>query len=218
MTQWLAADPWDYDEDWVKSADWLAVSPRPPRLRPPAPPAKVKSVKKVELAAWRRQMSLDQRRYLDTLVACRFHAGNAEKLFKSWFIDKHGKSVNRATLWRWRQSDKFVKSLDILTENALLVDGPSVSKILLRVDELADYGAEDIEQYDRSGNLVERDGKAVTAKRDPTLALKANELLGKHERIWGDDTAARVTVNIVDLTGEPPGEEDTVIEGVVVRG
>ena len=56
----------------------------------------------------------------------------------------------------------------------------------------------------RDGELLTTpEGGALEALRNPELALKAAELLGKNKRLWGtDEEQTRVTVQIVNLAGD----------------
>jgi hypothetical protein len=161
---------------------------------------------RLALARLKRTMILPKRAYLQALVAENFHIRNANEFF--W---RTGYKATHGTLYQWRKNPEFARAMRLEAEQQLIKYGPSTDKVLLNVMGLADHGAEKIAVRNKKGELIlDENGQPVMTLRDPSLSLKANELVGKHLRLWGDDEAAsRITVQLVNLTG---GDDDDAIE------
>lgn len=155
--------------------------------------------KRKELVGIKRELPQPQRDYMECVARAGFHYGNAhrEMVARGYLHDK-------STYTRWRQKPRLARGLIIAEELAVAAAGVTAGKVLARVDALSEYGMDDFPVRDRDGNiLVDKDGNELRMMRDPALALKANELLGKRHKLWGNDQEqVRVTVQIVDLAGD----------------
>jgi hypothetical protein len=146
----------------------------------------------------RKRLSIAERRYAHCLIEGRGNLREAEKRFRELGYDQ-----SASTLSRWRGKPYFRHYVDLVNEEALAAAGVTAEKVLLTTDALSDYGSETIVKRNKYGQVVaDENGEPLREMRDPHLALKANEFLGRHFRLWGDDDRdRRVVVNIVDLTG-----------------
>ena len=188
----------------VKRSLVTALSPSVRKKIKPRDPARQ------ELAELRRGLGLCERDYLDALVSTRFHVTNANRVYRSL-----GYTDNSGILATWRRKPAFKRALEL--SHAWLTQTIG-AKVLLQVDALAEHGMEHTEIFDRSGNVVvDENGEPRLEMRDPYLALKANELLGKHVNMWGDDgKGARVVVELINLTGESEKPAIDAEDGEVV--
>jgi hypothetical protein len=160
--------------------------------------------KRRELLALKRELGIPMRTYLQCLIECGFHYTNAHKAFtlKGYLVDK-------STLTRWRQRPRMERAIEIAESQALEMAGVSAAKVLMNVERLSQHSLEDIPLRDRNGEIImepdpEKPGdmRPATLMRSPEMALKANELLGKNKKLWGNDQqSTRVVVNLVDLSG-----------------
>ena len=164
--------------------------------------AKPDAGKRRELLALTRELPHPQRDYLECMTTAAFHTGNAHRgmLLKGYVHDK-------STYTRWRGRPKMARALELAEELALEAAGITASKIIGNVNRISEHGLDEIQLRDETGALVfEVDAAGnkipVMMMRDPKLALKANELLGKNKRLWSDEDSTRVTVQIVDLSGQ----------------
>lgn len=191
----------------IENADWLALPAGNlpvTRVRKPYPKWRVKFVEA------RRKLTLPQRAFLEQMIRNNFHLHNA---WKATVAD--GYHTTREMAHKWKHKNKVMcVCLELAETHYLQFGGISAQKVLKRLDALAEHGDDMIEVRDRWGNIVlDANMQPVMMKRDPHLALKANELLGKNQRLWGDeDRSARVVVNIVDLTGRNEAADDRVID------
>jgi len=212
--------------------DYLALEPPPPLdptiiYREPVPPRKAgadlprrhtgeAASRAREAAQLRRRFSFAQRSYMDAMVACRFHHANAGKM-----LHRAGFDIDKETRGRWRKRPDFLRAMLLAEESLLEQVGLTPAKVLLRVDALAEHAAEEIELRTRKGELLTDElGSAIRGIRNFDGALKANELLGKHHRLWGDeDRSTRVVINVIDMTGsEQLRDESSVVDGEIVNG
>lgn len=171
--------------------------------------------RRAELLALRRDLPLPQREYLDALTESGFHTGNAHRrmVLKGFLYEK--KALNR-----WRSRPRLKRAIELAEEDAMEKAGLKGARVLSRVNLLAEYGLDEIPLRDKHGEVVTdpATGEPVRMMRNPELALKANELLGKNQKLWGSDQEqTRVTVQIVNLAGDQPGETmrdgDTILDG-----
>ncbi len=197
--------------------DWLSLEP-PKAMTVPALPAPVLNVTRAHIAALKRKLPLSHRVYAACLLEARLNNREAERLMKS-----RGYPQSAATLGQWRRKPFVRQLVDLMSEEFVDTVGSSATKVLMSVDAIAEYGGEEIALRDKYGVTInDENGMPIKAKRDPHLALKANELMGKKHRVWGDDDSKRVVVNIVDLTGERRARVDPIEveaeEGELVDG
>lgn len=198
------------DEDWLALEEKLPAAAAAPA--PPAP-APVLDPRRAQAARLKRLLTLEQRRYARHLLAARGNLREAERLYKA-----DGGQRGAATLAKWRTQPTFRQVMDLQADLALEAAGVRATKVLAAVDALADYGAETVTRRNKYGQaLKDEAGQEITAMRDPDLAMKANEFLGRHFKLWGDGDNRKSVVLIVDLTGTQQARQDPrdVIEGEV---
>lgn len=185
------------------SDDWLALADDKP-VGVPAPASGAGALRRGQIAQVKRQLTLAQRKYAACLAESRGNTREADRRFaRLGFPHKAG------TLGQWRGKPYFRRLVELLTEEALDSAGVTPAKTLLTMDGLAEYGAETVIRRNKYGQAVtDEDGVPVTEMRDPHLALKATEFMGRHFKLWGDGDDKRVVVNIVDLTGASRVRED----------
>lgn len=177
----------------------------------PAPLQPVIDPRAYKIARLKRKLSLPMREYAYALVASRGNIREAEAAMKAAGVD-----LSASRFAQWRQNCYLQELVSLMQERAVEAAGITATKVLMQADAIADYGAEMIDKRDKYGNrIVENDtGAPVKVMRDPDLALKAVELLGKKFKMWGNDDDRRVVVNIVDLTGQ----ERARVEPLIVEG
>lgn len=177
--------------------NWLDLEP-PKGLPVVQLPAPVLNPARAQIAALKRKLPLSHRVYAACLLEARLNNREAERLMKA-----RGYTQTPAVLGQWRRKPYMRQLIEMMGDEFVDTVGSSATKVLMQVDSIAEYGGEEITLRDKYGAAIrDEDGVPIKAKRDPHLALKANELIGKKHRLWGDDDTKRVVVNIVDLTGE----------------
>jgi hypothetical protein len=193
--------------------EWLAIKPagfEEPALPVASPPL---NPRRALIAKAKKRLTIAQRVYANCLIESRMNFREAAKRFEA-----AGYKQKASTLASWRTRPYFRQIIELLNEEMVESIGLSPERVLLRMDALAEYGHEVVTKRNKYGvALVDETGSELKELRDPHLALKADELLGRKFRQWGnDDPNARVVVNIVDVTGavrvrEPiEGEAETV--------
>lgn len=204
------------------SEDWLSlgeITPTDQTMKPlpgKSPIAKLNTLRREHLKL-KRKLPLPQRLYLDALIKTNFHYSNAGRIMTS-----AGYMYDKSTYTRWRQRNDLSKAIEVTKEYISASLGLNGDSTLAVAKQLADHGLDEVPILDRSGNpLIDpRTNEPFTQMRDPLLALKATELLGKNQKLWGNDQqSTRVTVNIVDLSGRENIEDiGQTYEGVVDDG
>lgn len=197
------SDTWLDIDDKPSVPDWHVTRTKPREPYAPARHNNSKRSKRRELIELKRALPQPQRDYLECLTAAGFHSGNAQTamVLKGYVHD-------RSTYTRWRNNPRLQRAIELAEEDALDKASITAAKVLLRVDKVAEYSLDEIPLRDKYGNLVyaaEDVEKKNPLKivRNPELALKATELLGKNKKLWGnDEDTARVTVQIVNLAGD----------------
>lgn len=181
--------------------DWLSITG--PEETLPAVPVAL-NPRRTQIARLKKKLSIAERVYANCLLEARMNTRVASKLFAA-----KGYKHSPASLSRWRAKPYFRDMVELMNEEMVESIGLSPDRVLLRMDALAEYGQEIVEKRNKYGQLlVDENGEALREMRDPHLALKADELLGRKFRQWGgDDPNARVVVNIVDLTGATRARE-----------
>lgn len=195
--------------------DWLAL---PTDVVPPPPAVRAVDPRRLQIAKLKRQMPTRHRIYANCLVEARLNTQEANRLFAA-----QGYNFGPATLANWRRTPNFRKLLELTTEEVVTAAGISAQKTLLQVDAIAEYGGETIVKRNKHGQIVrdEVTGEPIKLMRDPRLALNANELMGKHQRLWNTEDTGRVVLELVDLTGQarirkPIEGEAEVVDGQVI--
>jgi hypothetical protein len=192
---WLALDEPSNVPDWHFSKHPRKPKPAP---KPPAEPGEATSLRKKYLLQ-KRALGLQHRHYLDALVQTNFHLTNAQNIMYGL-----GYRLDKSTYTRWRQRKDVGEVIETAKRYSESMLGLSGDGVLARVKEIHDYGMDVIQLRGRDGKLLTTpEGGALEALRNPELALKAAELLGKNKRLWGtDEEQTRVTVQIVNLAGD----------------
>jgi len=198
------------------SDDWLDLPVAVSNGKPLMPPVPVKlNPRRMRINELKRILTIAQRQYATCLITARLNTREATRAFHAM-----GYTQKPGAISAWRAKPYFKELVELMSEEMLDVAGITPTKVLLGMDALAEYGTEVVVKRSKYGEaLIDADGNPLTEMRDPHLALKAGELLGKKHKLWGnDDDKNRVVVNIVDLTGtvrarvEPIEAEDAAIE------
>ena len=144
------------------------------KVRPKAFP---RTEKREELAAALKTLSYTQRIWLKALVRNGFNGRGARKELREARI----KPPETWTVSRWSTIPNYVKARELYAD--MLCDGeaPTKSTILLRINKIAEYNAEEVDEMHQGGPT------GNTRMRDGGLALKANEMLGKQHRLFAED-------------------------------
>lgn len=132
--------------------------------------------KREELTAALKTLSYTQRIWLKALVRNGFNGRGARKELREARI----KPPETWTVSRWSTIPNYVKARELYADMLCAGEAPTKSTILLRIDKIAEYNAEevdDLHQGQPTGN---------TRMRDGGLALKANEMLGKHHDMFAE--------------------------------
>ena len=170
--------------------------------------------KRKELLTLKREMTFPHRDYVECMTQSGFHISNANTamLLKGYAHD-------RSSYTRWRAKPRMRRALELAEELALEDASITAGKIIGRVNKLSEHSLDEIPIRDRNGNLLhDEDGVPLRMMRNPELALKANELLGKHKKLWGNDQdQTRVTVQIVNLSGEQEINAEPLLDGEFSR-
>lgn len=178
---------------------WLAITPPAPRRKQlPAPNNGSPQSMRTELAMLKRQMTPLQRQYVSAYIECGFSPRKAiERMRKAGF------SPTRTSQYRWRQTPVVRRAMEVAEEMALIESNVSATRVLRRVNDIAEQAAETMPLTYKGEIVPDVNGEVIPVIKDAAAALKANELLGKRLRLWGDDeTAGRVVVQVVNLTGK----------------
>lgn len=200
------------------SDDWLSLDTPPAPTMAGGQPIKMPNQKaealRREHLRLKRKLNLQHRLYLDALVKNNFHIGNANRLMKVL-----GYPYDRSSFTRWRQRKDLSHAIEVTKEYIETSLGLSGAGVLAVTKQIADHGLDLVPVIDRFGKVVidPKTDEPLMRMRDADLALKANELLGKNQKLWGNDQqSTRVTVNIVDLSGKSNFDEaGQTYEGVV---
>lgn len=192
------------NEDWLSLEEPVTAKPFYSYPRDPKLPVKnhngnAKSMRR-EYLQLKRKLSKPHRDYLNALIQTHFHFPNAHRVMYGMGYD-----YDRSTLTRWRQRGDLGRAIKVAQEYVESTMGLTDRNILIQAQRLAEHGLDVIPVLNRNGEPVidPTTNKPVERMRDPSLALKATELLGKNKKLWGDDEAkARVVVELVTLTGE----------------
>jgi hypothetical protein len=210
------------------SDDWLAVDEpstvpawhftrHPRKAKPVSTPVKnhngtAEGMRRQYLQL-KKALGLQHRHYLDALMQTNFHLTNAQQIMYGL-----GYRLDKSTYTRWRQRKDMAAAIETAKRYSEAVLGLSGDGVLVRVKELHDYGMDRIKLRGRNGELLtDEKGDALEALRDPELALKAAELLGKNKKLWGtDEEQARVTVQIVNLAGDQ--QATPIMDGEFTQG
>ena len=192
---WLSLDEPSNVPDWHFSKHPRKPKPVP---KPPVEPGEATSLRKKYLLQ-KKALGLQHRHYLDALVQTNFHLTNAQQIMQGL-----GYRLDKSTYTRWRQRKDVGNAIETAKQYSESMLGLSGDGVLSRVKEIHDYGMDKIQLRGRDGELLTTpEGGALEELRNPELALKAAELLGKNKRLWGtDEEQTRVTVQIVNLAGD----------------
>lgn len=151
--------------------NWLALPPegRKQKLFP-------RTEKREQLAVLLRQLDWEQRLWLRALMKNSFSVRAARKDLKTNGL----RAPEPYKVSRWGNIEVFSKARELYAD--MLYDGeaPTKSTILLRINKIAEYNAEEVDEFWQGAPT------GRTAMRDGSLALKANEMLGKQHDLFAD--------------------------------
>lgn len=206
----MTSETWLDIDDPIAAVNPRAQYPKDPKLPVKNHNGKLES-KRREYLQLKRQLSRPHRDYLNALIQTHFHFSNAHRIMHGW-----GYEMDRSTLTRWRQRKDVGRAIDVAQDYIESLNGMSDRSILAQAKRLADHGLDVIPVLNRHGDPVidPITNKPVERMRDAKLALQATELLGKNRKLWGnEDEKVRVTVQIVDLSGEQTATPGALIDG-----
>lgn len=205
----------------MSTPDWLALPPdsRKQKLFP-------RTEKREQLAVLLRQLDWEQRLWLRALVKNTFNVRATRKDLKNCKL----RAPEPYKVSRWGQIEAFSKARELYAD--MLYDGeaPTKSTILLRINKIAEYNAEEVDEFWQG----QPTGRA--SMRDGSLALKANEMLGKQHDLFTEkkDSAREGPAFIVQIISKEdptrvidvtpgrvqvkPLERDDVIDAEIVDG
>lgn len=152
-------------------SNWLDNLPLPFPVKAP------KTEARVALAKAMRGLTFDQRLYLKAWAQA---GGNGREARKQLRLA----GVRVPEYWsttRWNKLPAFVKAKEVLAGMMLEAVGASKPLILLRVNKIAEYNAEEVDELHQGQSTGQK------KMRDVGAALRANELLGREQRLWNDE-------------------------------
>lgn len=159
--------------DWLDLPDGEGAKRRKHRLQKLFP----KTPKRQEIVQAMRELTIQQRTWLKALVKNGFSARAARKDLKL-----HGfKAPQSYTVSRWASNPAYMRARELLADVAYDADAPTKSIILSRLNKIADYCGEEVPEFHQG----EPTGREVM--RDVGAALKANEMLGKAQKVFGEE-------------------------------
>lgn len=153
-------------------ANWLDNLPAPV-VASKAP----RTEQRVALAKAMRGLTFEQRLYLKAWT----QAGGNGRAARTILREAHIGLPEYWTTTRWNKLPAFIKAKEILATMMLDAVGASKPIILLRINKIAEYNAEEIDELHQ--------GQVTGQKkmRDVGAALRANELLGREQKMWNDE-------------------------------
>jgi hypothetical protein len=197
------SDAWLDIEAPAKAPDtsWLDA-PKKIRAKPLLPRASQREA----LAKALRKLPFAQRLLLKALSQSGWNMSIARRR-----VQTTGLMLPSRTARSWQQNPDFAAAKELLAEMQLRSTGADPNQILLRVNQIAEHCAEEEEQFHHGEALRDFLGAPILKMRDQAVALRANELLGKNKKLWGDEAQqTRVTINLVDLSGSIDGAERVI--------
>lgn len=167
--------------DWLDEA--LPSEKGPMQIRHDAQRKAIKrTTKREELAALLNQLTWEQRIWLRALAENEFNSMKARRALRA------GKLPVPASykISRWAAGNPaFVPAREAIATLMYESAMPSKAGLLLRINEIAEYSGDEVEVRDDEGRPT---GERVM--RDPAAALKANEMLGKAMKVFGDEKSS----------------------------
>lgn len=133
-----------------------------------------------QLTTLLRKLDWEQRLWLKALVKNAFSARKARKDLK----DRRLFAPEPYKVSRWSTIPAFVEARELCAQ--LLYDGemPSKTMLLLRLNKIAEYTAEEVDEYHQG----EPTGRVNL--RDVGASLKATEMMGKHLQMFGEEKSS----------------------------
>jgi hypothetical protein len=109
-------------------------------------------------------------------------------------LQARGMKISPRTVYRW-QTDPAVKyAVACYRELASEFAGIDALSVMLRVSAWAEYCEELVPMTDNNGHpVLDADGKPTLKKRDVANGLKALELLGRHTKAIGPESAGNTS-------------------------
>lgn len=136
--------------------------------------------KREQLAQLLRQLDWEQRLWLRALVKNSFNPAAARRDLKT-----HGlRTPQPYKVSRWGQIEAFAQARELYADMVYAGDAPTKATIMMRINKIAEYHAEEVPEF-HQGQPTGRE-----MMRDGALALKANEMLGKEHKMFGDERGA----------------------------
>lgn len=134
--------------------------------------------KREELVTLFKQLPWEQRLWLRALADNGFNTRAARKALK----DRKLHAPAQYTSARWgRVNPAYIKARELLAELLYEGEAPSRAALLLRLNEIAEYNVEEVDEFHQG----EPTGRKQM--RDVGAALKATEMQGKHLKMFGED-------------------------------
>lgn len=153
--------------------------------------ARARSQKKRELILATKALPLHQRLWLKALEANSYTDSIAHGA-----LMRQGFTYPLSTVRNWKGHVRFKKALDL--SMSLAVDDLSKDKILLNTQRVIDIAL-------TPKPILYKGYETGYEEYDPTSALTGLRMLGQHQKLWNENDASRVTLEIelIDFASAP---------------
>lgn len=136
---------------------------------------------RAQLVVALKELSVTQRIWLKALVQNGFVPQKARKML----MERGMKMPSHSAMTKWRYNANYVAAKNLYEQIAYETDGPSKTALLARVNRIAEFNAEEVDEFHQG----EPTGRVVM--RDPSLALKATEIQMKEKKMLSDEHAGK---------------------------
>lgn len=189
----------------MSNDDWLSIDQPPVKLDRKSVESNPKYHALVQALA---PLNPNQKDYVRALPAAHYVPAQALRNLQA-----AGMKISERSVYRWQTDPAVQQAVAKYRELASDFAGIDALSVMLRVSAWADYCFEEVELFSRDGKPLGR------GKRDASNGLKALELLGKHTRAIGPESA-NTTINnhapaqfVYQIISSKEGAETKRIEG-----
>lgn len=172
----------------VSLPDWLNIDdPTPSRAVDRVRAAQAaenrklaRTEKTIELTKLFAELPLEQRFWIKALVSNAFNTRKARKALK----DRNLPAPESYKVSRWGTQPAFARTRDLCAELALEGVAPSKAALMLRLNEIAEYNIEEVNEFHQGTPTGRRN------MRDVGAALKATEMQGRQLQMFGEEKSS----------------------------